>query len=82
MARSKHPNKGIEFVLKEAEKQGWRILKASGHAGGRMFCPYNDEQCRCGSSIWSTARNPTAHARQILRVVLNCTAHIDESQLE
>lgn len=44
-----------------------------------MKCPYNDKECRCGefcrASIWSTPKSPTNHARQIRRVVDNCTTH-------
>ncbi len=49
------------------------------HAWGRMYCPYNDEECRCGefciTSIWSTPKNPSNHARALRRVVDNCTSH-------
>jgi hypothetical protein len=45
--------------------------------GGRMYCPYNDRECRCGefciTSIWSTPRNAVSHARLLQRVVDNCT---------
>lgn len=45
---------------------------------GADFCPYNDEECRCGefciTSVWSTPKNPGNHARQLKRVVDNCTA--------
>jgi len=44
-----------------------------------MYCPYNDEECRCGefciTSIWSTPKNPHHHARALRRVVDNCTSH-------
>jgi len=49
------------------------------HAWGKMYCPYNDVECRCGefciTSIWSTPKNPGNHARQLRRVVDNCVAH-------
>lgn len=77
MARPKHPDKDIEQALRHAETLGWRVDKARGHAWGRMFCPWNDQDCRCGefciTSVWSTPRNPKAHARVIRRVVDNCT---------
>jgi len=42
-----------------------------------MYCPYNDEECRCGefciTSIWSTPKNPGNHARALRRVVDNCS---------
>jgi len=46
---------------------------------GRIYCPYNDEECRCGefciTSVWSTPKNPGNHARALRRVVDNCTTH-------
>jgi len=78
MNRKKHPKKEIEAALKYAEKHGWTIKVAGGHAWGKMYCPNNDKECRCGefciSSIWSTPRNPVNHARQIRRIVDNCTS--------
>lgn len=79
MARSSHPKKEVELALKHAEEHGWRVELGGGHAWGRIYCPYNDDDCRCGefciSSVWSTPRNPTNHARALLRVVDNCSAH-------
>ena len=76
MARIAHPNKEVESALQYAEAKGWRVEIASGHAWGRMYCPYNSRACRCGefciSSIWSTPRNPANHAKQLRRVVDNC----------
>jgi len=64
-------------ALEYAEAQGWTVEKARGHAWGRLYCPYNDAECRCGefciTSVWSTPRNPGNHARQLTRVVDNCT---------
>ena len=84
MPRPRHGNKAIERALVYAESEGWRIEKASGHAWGRLYCPWNDDECRCGEfclvSIWSTPRNPEAHARAIRRVVDGCTARSKEDQ--
>jgi len=70
MARAKHPKKEVE------EENGWRIEVGGSHASGRMYCPYNDPECRCGesciTSIWSTPKNAGNHARQLKRVVDNC----------
>jgi len=78
MRRPRHPKQEVEESLQHAEEQGWRIeLRGGGHAWGRMYCPYNDAECRCGeyciSSIWSTPKNAGNHARQLKRVVDNCT---------
>ncbi|WP_280551654.1 hypothetical protein [Halomonas sp. 25-S5] len=68
MTRPRHSKKDIEAALVHAEAQGWRIEPASGHAWGRLYCPHNDSECRCGEfcivSVWS---------RQLRRVVDNCT---------
>ena len=78
MARKPHP-KPDEAALKHAQQQGWRIEAGGSHAWGRMYCPYADDACRCGefciTSIWSTPRNAGNHAKQIRRVVDNCTTH-------
>lgn len=76
MLRRKHFNKEIESALRYAELHGWRIEVGGGHAWGRMYCPMQDLECRCGefclSSIWSTPKNTRNHARQILRIINNC----------
>jgi len=86
MPRKCHPNPEIEAAVAYAEAKGWHIKTGRGraHAWGTMMCPNNDSDCRCGefciTSIWSTPKNPTAHARQLRRVMDNCTspAHDDE----
>lgn len=84
MARQKHAKKEVEEALRYAEEAGWTIEVGGSHAWGRMYCPDNDSECRCGefcvSSIWSTPRSPGNHARQIKRVVDNCTANKKKKQ--
>jgi len=79
MSRARHPKKEVEKALRHAEAQGWRIEVSGSHAWGRMYCPYNDVECRCGefciTSIWSTPKNPGNHARQLKRVVDNCASN-------
>ena len=69
-------DKEIQAALNYANQKGWRIQESGSHAWGRIFCPYNDSDYRCGefciTSIWSTPRNPNNHAKQIRRVVDNC----------
>ena len=76
MVRAKHPNKEVEDALRHAEACGWRIEVGGSHAWGRMYCPHNDPECRCGefciTSIWSTPKNAGNHARQLKRVADNC----------
>jgi hypothetical protein len=58
MARKKHPKPEVEEALRYAEKHGWRVRIGGSHAWGRIYCPYNDKDCRCGefciASVWST----------------------------
>lgn len=76
MTRARHPKKEVEEALRHAEANGWRVTVGGSHAWGKMYCPYNDAECRCGefciASIWSTPKNPSTHARQLKRVVDNC----------
>ena len=80
MRRKKHPHKGIEGVLNHAEANGWQVVLGGSHARGKMYCPYNDDECRCGlhciTSIWSTPKNPENFAKQLRRVVDGCTTHV------
>lgn len=69
MKRRVHSKQEVEEALKYAEKNGWRVDAGGSHAWGKIYCPYNDQECRCGefciASIWSTPRNAGNHARQI-----------------
>jgi hypothetical protein len=80
MVRGTHSKKDVEEALAYAEELGWRVQSGGkGHAWGRLYCPYNDAECRCGefciTSIWSTPKNSGNHARHLRRVVDNCTTH-------
>jgi len=78
MPRKKHPKKAIEEALCYAEDNGWRVEISGGHAWGRIYCPNNDQDCRCGefciASVWSTPVNPANHGKQIRRIVDKCTS--------
>jgi hypothetical protein len=82
MTRNRHPKKEVEEAIKYAEEFGWQIEVGGSHAWGKMKCPYNERDCRCGkfciASIASTPRNAANHAKQIRRVVDNCTKKDDE----
>jgi len=84
MTRKTHPKKEVEEALVYAEKHGWQIKVGGSHAWGKIYCPYNDKECRCGefciSSIFSTPRNPGAHGKQIRRVVDRCSSRVNESE--
>ena len=79
MSRKSHPKKEVEEALRYAEENKWRVEFGGSHAWGKIYCPYKDKECRCGefciASIWSTPKSAGNHARQIRRVVDNCTTH-------
>jgi hypothetical protein len=86
MTRPRHPNKEIEAALIELEKLGWKVEKSTGrsaHAWGFARCPENaKDACRngvfCQNQIWSTPRNPTGHARDLVRKANGCVIKKDE----
>ena len=84
MSRKRHLNKDVESVIQYAEAKKWTIETAgkSSHAWGKMKCPANQKDCRCGNfcivSIWSTPRNSGNHAKQLKKVVDNCIYPIEE----
>jgi hypothetical protein len=79
VSRSKHSKKEVEDALGYAEANGWRVVPGGAHAWGRIYCPYNDAECRCGefciTSVWSTPKNAGNHAKALRRVVDNCTTN-------
>lgn len=81
MKRSAHPKKDVEKALRYAESQGWRVVQGGSHAWGKMYCPANAADCRCGefciTSIWSTPKSEQNHAAALRRVVDNCTAEMN-----
>jgi len=76
--RPRHPDKEVERAIRHAEAAGWRCEKrdGKGHSWGILMCPHNDKACRCGEfcriSVWSTPRNGTTHAKQIINRVDGC----------
>jgi hypothetical protein len=79
MPRAKHPKKEVEEAVAYAESEGWRVEVGGGHAWGKIYCPYNDDECRCGvfciTCVWSTPRDAGNLANKLKRVVNNCIAH-------
>ncbi len=77
MARNKHSKSEVEQALRHAESCGWAVNVGGSHAWGKLLCPFNDKDCRggdfCLASISSTPKNAGNHARQLRRVVDNCT---------
>jgi len=85
MARKQHPKQEIETALRYAEAHGWRVEVGGSHAWGKIYCPYNEKDCRCGefciASVWSTPKNATTHAKQIKRVVDHCVFGEQEAEI-
>lgn len=71
ISRPRHPRPAIEKVVRYAEQLGWRVELSSGHAWGRLYCPFSSRQ-GCIISVWSTPRSDENHARHIRKVVDAC----------
>lgn len=71
MARPRHPNKEIEAAVQWAEARGWVVHMSTGHAWGRLYCPFSSRD-GCRVSVWSTPRNAQNHAKGIRRAVSRC----------
>jgi len=80
--RARHPKKEIEDALQHAEAAGWRVEISKGYAWGKILCPWNDDDCRCGAfcqtSVWSTPRVPEDMARKIRKAVDGCAREMGE----
>ncbi|MCX7412517.1 MAG: hypothetical protein NTW36_03625 [Planctomycetia bacterium] len=70
-ARHLHHNKHIRQALAHAAARGWRTRPGGGHAFCILLCPEATRE-GCLKSVWSTPRNPEAHARDIIRFVDRC----------
>lgn len=80
--RPRHPKPPVEHAIKYAEALGWRVTLSSGHAWGRLFCPFSNRE-GCIISVWSTPRVPENHARQIRNRVDSCPhRESDEGEIE
>ena len=71
MARSRHPNKDIEAAVSYAEASGLVFVRTGSHVWGVLHCPRRGRD-GCRKSVFSTPRNPFAHARDIRRAVDVC----------
>jgi len=78
-ARPRHPNKEIEHAVVSAEERDWRVVMTKGHGWARLLCPYRD-RTGCQISVYSTPKKPESHARQILRLISNCTCEGDGNE--
>lgn len=80
----RHSKPEVEEALQYVEKHGWRVERGGSHCWGKIYCPYNSKECRgggfCITSISSTPRSSGNHAKQIRRVVDNCTGHSEDSE--
>ena len=48
MPGQRHPKKAVEDALRYAEQHGWQVETGGSHAWGKIYCPNNDKDCRCG----------------------------------
>lgn len=71
MHRPCHPNKEIEAAVAEAEAEGWRWVKLTGHGWGKLLCAHADRD-GCVIFVWSTPKNRERHAKDIRRIVARC----------
>ena len=71
MARARHPNKEIEAAIQHAEASGWTVTVGGAHAWGFLWCSHSGRD-GCRRPVWSTPRNPEAHARDLIRSVNRC----------
>jgi hypothetical protein len=71
VARSRHPKKDIEAAIQYAEDHGWRVLEGGSHVCGFLYCPERT-RAGCRLHVFSTPRNPFAHARDLRRGVDAC----------
>ena len=78
MTRPRRPSKEIEAAVRVAEDLGWTVELSSGHAWGRLLCPFHSRD-GCSISVWSTPRVPEDHARAIIRAV-NRYGHCHETR--
>jgi hypothetical protein len=76
MSRPRHPKQEIERAVQYAEQQGWNVEITSGHAWGRLYCPFSTRE-GCIISVWSTPRSAGNHARQIRKKVDQCPHWLD-----
>ena len=71
MARPRHPSKEIEAAVREAEGRGWRVRVGGSHAWGFLYCP-EPTRAGCRVAVYSTPRNPEAHANRLRRLLDDC----------
>lgn len=63
-----HPDKEVNEAVGRLREAGWSVESRSGHPWGCAKCPHG---C-CIAWIWSTPRNPGAHARKLERAIERC----------
>jgi hypothetical protein len=71
--RNRHPDKDVQKALDAAGDAGaeLEVRPKQGHAWGRLSCGGRGQD-RCAMLIWSTPRNPYAHARDIRALMRKC----------
>jgi hypothetical protein len=71
VARPRHPNKEIEAAVAYPAAHGWEFVRAGGHAWSILRCPRRGRDGH-RRSVYSTPRDPFAHAKDLRRAVDAC----------
>jgi hypothetical protein len=71
MARPRHPNKEIEAAVAYAESHGWQFIRSGSHVWGIFHCPGHGRDGH-KLSVFSTPKDPVAHAKDLRRQVDRC----------
>ena len=71
VARPRHPNNDIEAAVQFAESRGWTFVRQGSHVWGILDCPSHARDGR-RLHVYSTPRDPFAHAKDLKRDVRRC----------
>ncbi len=66
----RHPDKDIRQAINYALANGWKFKESNGHAFGRLYCMLGHSEHQL--SVWSTPRNSSNHAKQIVAFIDKC----------
>lgn len=70
----RHPTKEVDDAIRYAMQNGWVVVRAHGHTHvwGRLSCCGRSGVGTCQIGVWSTPKDPHAHAQRIRRAVDAC----------
>ena len=70
----RHASKEVREALAVVEREGWTLVRRSGHAWALIRCPRG---C-CQLSVFATPQNPGNHARRIAQAPSKCPSLLEE----